>query len=268
MSTLSLYAASKLCSTAGRFLQNLARDPFRPSGSRFTYLQKWARLNYCWINRRPTIPSRTAAALIPGIQKMTVPLEISFQDWNITPLELFYICCMAKATSPKTIFEFGTFDGCTTLHLARFCPQAEIHTLDLPNPQSHFEVGGRFRQTPESSRIQCIRADSRQYNFKPFEGRMEFIFIDAGHDYECVASDTKNAIRMAAKDATILWHDYLSCGGVKQAVDEIAKDHPVVHLMGTEIAVLQMGGHRKGLSDPGTVNGYLNDQLGTWLASD
>ncbi len=199
---------------------------------------------------------------------MNIPLEVSFKDWNVTPLELFYICCFARSISPRSVFEFGTFDGGTTLHLARSCPQAEVHTLDLPNPESHFRVGERFLNTAEAGRIRSIRADSRTFDFAQFKGRMELIFIDAGHDYDCVAADTKNALLMAAPNATILWHDYLSFGGVKKAVDEVARTQPVVHLMGTEIAVLQLGNHRRTSTDQGSSNGYLNDQLGNWLQSD
>ncbi len=261
-------AFTKILSTAARFAGNVLRDPFRPAGDRFGYLKRWARLNYCWVNRRPNIPTRTAASLIPGLNHMVIPLEISFRDWNLTPLELFYLCGIARATAPRRIFEFGTFDGCTTLHLARACPDAEIHTLDLPNPESHFQVGSRFLNTPESTRIRQIRADSRQHDFSPFHGRMELVFIDAGHDYDCVIADTRNALRMVGPDATVLWHDYLSFGGVKKAVDEIAAEHPVHHLAGTEIAILQLGRHRTSHQEKGSSNTHLNDQLGSWLHSD
>lgn len=258
-------AFAKVFSTAVVFGSNVLRDPFRPDGERFGYLRRWLRLNYCWINRRPSIPTRFAAALAPGLSETAIPLEVSFKDWNLTPLELFYVCALAGAVRPRRVFEFGTFDGNTTLHLARNCPEAELWTLDLPDPENHFRVGSRFAGRPEAARIHQIRADSRVHDFSEHRGRMEFILIDAGHEYDCVAADTRNALAMAAPDATILWHDYLSFEGVKRAVDETAVSHPVVHIAGTELAVLQMGAHRVVGGNGGSSNTMLNDQLAQWL---
>ncbi len=61
-----------------------------------------------------------------------IPLEIQYNYWNLNPLEIYYICCIALAKKPKRIFEIGTYNGATTLELAKICCESEIFTLDLP----------------------------------------------------------------------------------------------------------------------------------------
>jgi len=45
-------------------------------------------------------------------------LEVTAQNGNVSPWELFVLPRLTKCKRPKTIFEFGTFDGRTTLDLA------------------------------------------------------------------------------------------------------------------------------------------------------
>lgn len=145
------------------------------------------------------------------------------------------------------------------MHLARNGPDAEVFTLDL-DPNSIDEeqpaiigdevenirgggVGRRFLGTPEAGRIHQLWGDSKAFDYSPFEGGMDFVFIDACHDYTFVKSDTANALRMVSR-GVIVWHDYHpGWPGVVRAVDELLPEHRPVHIAGTTLAVLERDIH-------------------------
>lgn len=143
----------------------------------------------------------------------------------------------AKRLAPRTVFEIGTYLGETTLALARSCPAAQLYTLDLPSPEARkdtaleftdeylferWDRGTAFRGTPEAQRIQCLEGDSARFDFSPYEGRMDLIFIDASHSYSYVKADTQAALKMLSPDGTILWHDYPTYPGIFAYLNELA----------------------------------------------
>jgi hypothetical protein len=57
--------------------------------------------------------------------------------------------------------------------------------------------------TPIEQHITQVHADSRTWESgRPFE----FVFIDGGHDFETLASDTRLALSHGAQ--SVFWHDY------------------------------------------------------------
>ena len=57
--------------------------------------------------------------------------------------------------------------------------------------------------------------------------KIDFVFLDGGHDYKTVKSDLNNSIEVVNNDGTILCDDYnLSYApGVKKAIDEFVEEH-------------------------------------------
>jgi hypothetical protein len=184
--------------------------------------------------------------------------EVTYKAWNMDPMERFCLAAIAQLLKPERIFEFGTFDGATSLLLARSVPTAQIFTLDLP-PESyvppeafgyprspgnyespHDEVGHEFRGTPESERITQLFGDSTTFDFGEFVGRMGLVVVDAGHGYEAASSDSENALRLAGPSGVVVWDDYIpQWPGVIRAVDEAAARHgfSVIRLRGTGFAI-------------------------------
>src|SRR5947209_165101 len=58
--------------------------------------------------------------------------RITWKTSNQDPLERYFLGAWCQTRRPRRIFEFGTYDGTTTLIMARNAPEAEIFTLDLP----------------------------------------------------------------------------------------------------------------------------------------
>lgn len=213
-------------------------------------------------------PKRSFPMMLPEIDPKNIirgdmPVVIHepvADDGNVTLLELFILATLVRSASPRTLFEFGTFDGRTTLVLAANAPeQALVHTLDLPpgevasaraNPEGDTKfagkakTGARFLATPFARRIRQILGDSASFDYTPYARAIDFIFIDGAHSPLYVASDTKNARAMARNtDIILAWHDYRSsCEGVTTVLNRLYKEggmwKRLRHIRGTDLAVL------------------------------
>jgi hypothetical protein len=156
-----------------------------------------------------------------------------------------------------TFFEIGTNRGRTAWTVARNNPDTQVYTLDLPEREAvsdtAFELnqsdrdffvgdwdrGDAYRGTPEEERITTLLGDSATFDFAPYRGSMDFVFVDGAHSYEYVESDTKRALEMLAPDGTLAWDDYPAIPGVYNLLHELAPelDAPLYHLYGTRLVV-------------------------------
>lgn len=203
-------------------------------------------------------PDSAIADLIPGDTALSFR-DFEGQDGNVSPLELIVLSALVRKKKPRALFEFGTFDGRTTLHLALNAPQnARIFTLDLPddkvaearrNPDGDVKfagkvaVGFRYKGTLQEHSITELKGDSLHFDFSPYARSIDFAFIDGAHSFSYVMSDTKNALAMLAEGGIILWHDCRpSCAGVTRALNKFfAEDLRFKNLRrirGTNLAIL------------------------------
>ncbi len=186
--------------------------------------------------------------------------EASGGDGSISALELIAVIKLIKTHNPRRLFELGTFDGRTTLNMAaNSAPEAEVFTLDLPKIQSkpaqlRLEVsdrkyidkdlsGAKYRGTNFESKIRQVFGDSAAYDFAPFFGTVDLVFVDAAHSYEYVLNDSKIALKLLRKTGgVILWHDYGNWDGVTKAVNELFVASPefaeLKQIVGTTLACL------------------------------
>jgi predicted O-methyltransferase YrrM len=124
------------------------------------------------------------------------------------------------------LFEFGTFDGRSSVNLLLNSPEAHLYTLDLPPDvrtlPEEAKVGERLRRPEFEGRYTQLFGDSRTFDFSPYAGQMDLIFIDAGHAYEFVKNDTQRALEMVKRDSgVIIWHDFGQIPGVTRAVEAL-----------------------------------------------
>ncbi len=151
------------------------------------------------------LSDRAPDSVWPGIQGVEVRIRpYAGRYGNVKLYEMAVLCSVAKHVGARTLFEFGTFDGLTTWHLAANCgPEATIWTLDLPldhparSASNHnrkvgkiqgVTVGEKFQGSPEADRICQLHGDSLEFDPAPYRGRIAFCFIDAGHGYDHVAA--------------------------------------------------------------------------------
>jgi predicted O-methyltransferase YrrM len=194
----------------------------------------------------------------PEIEGCRVPMgDVEYRIFNMDPLEQYCLASITALLQPRTIFEIGTYDGTTTLLLARAAPEASIFTLDLPPDSRHDPdidphgamdaafakvggVGSRFRNAPESERITQLYGDSRTFDFSGYLGRMDMVLVDGAHVYEVARLDSENALLMLTPRGIAVWDDYAPhWPGVVQAVDEAGARHgkAIWRLIPTELAI-------------------------------
>lgn len=192
--------------------------------------------------------------LIPEASSLPVNLvEYQYEYGGMPRHELETLCKIVRHKQPRKIFEIGTFLGATTLRLAANS-QAEVYTLDLPpkghpdyvaplviDPESDVypaEPGARFKDTPYAARINQILANSQTFDYSPYYGQFDLVFVDACHHYEFVLRDSHTAFKLIKPDGIIIWHDYANYApGVRQALSEINEQYPILHIEGTSLAV-------------------------------
>lgn len=186
--------------------------------------------------------------------------KLSFENWsfrqgNLTLYELFCVCTIVKAFTPSKIFEIGTFDGLTTLHLAlSSSDNCEIHTLDLPKEEignidftlaggdkelvmkEGFEIGSQYRNHPAAKKITQHYSDSAKFEFEKYLNEFNLVFIDGAHSYDYVRSDTENSLKMVKPGGIILWHDYGSVLDVTDYLNDLSKSMDICRIRNTSLA--------------------------------
>lgn len=189
-----------------------------------------------------------------------LPRHLRNHLWAMPENELLVLGTICKLLDPKSVFEFGTFTGGSTLAIAaNSSPDAKIITLDIPpaDRRTHrtgvgsdipfdYEIGESFLGTQFESKIESVQCETSLFDATPYLGKMDLIFVDADHTYSFATSDTKNAMQMLAPGGVILWHDYRwdddapECEGVTRCVNEFHHaNQNCKEILGTRFAIYQ-----------------------------
>jgi predicted O-methyltransferase YrrM len=192
-----------------------------------------------------SLPSRTLNELLPGIDSalVTAPVTELYRPRDmVVPLaEVLTLAAICRHLQPRRIFEIGTHTGSSTLVMAINVPEeTEILTLDLQPSET---VGSAYRNTEHSSRIHQLYGDSRTFDYAPFLGKVDFVFIDADHSYAGVKSDTEKAFALLRPGGVMVWDDYrwlechVDCVGVTIFLNQLGKTHSVYNIAGTRFGI-------------------------------
>jgi predicted O-methyltransferase YrrM len=195
-------------------------------------------------------------------------LEPDERKGDISLLEVITLAKFIQHYKPERIFEFGTFEGRTTLNLAANSQEgSKVYTLDLLASQFHStqwplapgeerfiekEVSGiRYVGKDCAEKIIQLYGDSATYDFTPLQGMMGVIFIDGSHAYEYVLNDSNVALGLLRNGGgAVLWHDYGRWEGVTGALNQLysTKDEfkGLRQINGTTLVYCVFGKHRGG----------------------
>ncbi len=209
-----------------------------------------------------TIKANRLFALIPERQsrdrivQMKIPIRrIADQpDYSLKLLELMVLIACIRITGAKRMFEFGTFLGNTTLHMAlNSDPDAEIWTLDADDEtlerlgfMETYRWRGQFplefAGTSAEDKIHALRGDSHNFDVGQLAESMDLILVDGDHTAAGVGIDTQNAFRLRRPGhrTCILWHDYdpsdEDCRDIVAALDK--EISPLIHIEDTKLVIL------------------------------
>ena len=144
-------------------------------------------------------------------------------------LDTAVLLALAKLVQPRTYFEFGTYLGVQLINVAaNLPPESRLYTLDLDEDSVAAQQDAKqqrltdeylaakqqkrlaFAGSSFEERITPLRGDSNTYDFTRFHGQMDMLFVDGGHEFPTLQSDTENAFKMLSRDhaGCIAWHDY------------------------------------------------------------
>ncbi len=214
-------------------------------------------------NGRATIPRIDAAGLLDG--SLSVILKFyTFTSGSLTPYERLVLNAVVRKVAPETVFEIGTFDGRTTWNLAaNAADKATVCTLDLPRQDidsTHLSIdaldrsyiekdasGTEYLGTEQGHRIQQLFGDTATFDFSPFEGTIDFVFIDGSHSYEYVKNDSEIGLRLLRSgQGVVVWHDYdrtAEWPGCTRALNELHAGGGAYaglrHISGTSLVILR-----------------------------
>jgi predicted O-methyltransferase YrrM len=204
-----------------------------------------------------TVAKRFGAQTVENVELREIPcIRDAIVAGYLDDYQRLVIATLARGLECRTFLEIGTNRGRTTWTVARNNPELVLYTLDVsagePPDEMAFDLGTddrtffrdascgeAFRDSPESARITQLWGDSATFDFSPYSGTIDMVYIDGAHTYEYVKSDTANALRVLSPTGMIIWDDYTTGSDVYDHVTQIAAslDHPVFHLFGTRMAI-------------------------------
>lgn len=174
-------------------------------------------------------------------------------------LETMLIIAATRIVDARRVFEIGTFLGANTLNMALNLPaDAKVFTLDLDEqhaanlkqlpedaPLTKLHLASQssldFTGTSVAGKINTLIGNSTTFDFSAWKNSIDFSFIDGGHDYATVKSDTENALEIAVTErpSCIMWHDYRSWEypALTCYLDDLAKEREIFHIEDTTLCV-------------------------------
>jgi predicted O-methyltransferase YrrM len=219
-----------------------------------------------WPGTKKTIPEKRLSELLDYRVPVRIT-EVEAVTGNTGITELYILSFFARKLECSSIFEIGTFDGRTALNFAiNSPPGAKVYTIDLPKnaptavalpvtPGDNVHIqrnvtGQRYRNKdreafPEVGKIVQLFGDSATFDFSPFFGKIDMVFVDAAHSYEYVMNDSRIAMKLM-KDGggLIIWHDYdARHDGLTRALNELNEEHHEIeffHIQGTTLVYAEL----------------------------
>jgi hypothetical protein len=211
-----------------------------------------------------------ALSRLMGRRESSLQLRFDSRYGNINLLESIALSHIVHAAEPRTVFEIGTFDGFSTYHLAKNSGKdTRIYTLNLPveegaaenfSPYSLIEyqgdssthaelrdrgLGSIYKTSDVAYKVTQLFGDSLTYDYTAFVGKVDLIFIDGGHSFRHVTTDTDNALRMVSDRGIIVWHDFnTQHRDIHRFLRHLGRGKKLYHIIDTRLVLYFHGGMR------------------------
>jgi predicted O-methyltransferase YrrM len=171
------------------------------------------------------IPAVTLAELLDGHSGAVRAEVCAFPALahSITLPEALGLALLMQKAKARRAFEFGTHRGVSTTQLAANLPEdGTVTTLDLPrdDTRTQFELDNpgdvEVKEFPRKGdlipadllpKVKFLTQDSATFDCQPYEGTMDFVFVDAAHSADYVRNDSEKGWRMLGAGGIIAWHD-------------------------------------------------------------
>jgi predicted O-methyltransferase YrrM len=202
--------------------------------------------------RRSPLPALSGETLelLRSREELVLPPTLWTAPGNQSYSGLTFLIELGRFLEASRVFEIGTYNGATAWCLARNLPESEVHTLDLPLEQEPTLAYGvsdashriRFEQRAYEalplgdSRVVQHWGDSATFDFEPWHGSVDLVYVDGAHSHDYVRADSQTAFELVRESGAIVWDDYWRrIPGVAAALHELSA--PLVRLPGTRLVV-------------------------------
>lgn len=168
--------------------------------------------------------------------EVVLPPRAWFGEGNQSLDGLSFLVGLTRTLNLSSIFEIGTYNGVTAWTLARNANGIVVDTLDLhpdESPSMQIEPGDNNHRIHLETRAYALPSscgevhqhwgDSASFDFQPWAGKCDLVYIDGAHSGPYVQSDTEHAFKMRSKSGVIVWDDYWRpVKGVREVLDRLA----------------------------------------------
>lgn len=209
------------------------------------------------------IPAIDVWDLFPGIEATQVSIGRLLPDEgsSVSFRELVVLCSIARLERARTVFEIGTSLGVTAFNLALNLPEDRVlFTLDLAvveagqaSIETAHEVSisdrkmifaarqsRRFLGSAIEVKVKQLYGDSATFDYGPYKGQCDIVFVDGAHSLAYVAGDRDAAFQLVRPGGLVLWHDYNDgyfWPDVHRHLLQVARQHRIHRIRGTMLAV-------------------------------
>jgi hypothetical protein len=181
--------------------------------------------------------------------------HLPHDEGHVSILELLILSAFAsKLNDTQNFLEIGTFEGITSLNCSLNANNSKVYTLDLPLDHSLNELqdkeyldfdkdlinsdNRRSDIIKDISNVIQLYGDSTKYDFSKTDYSMAF--IDGGHDYQTVKSDTENILKYINKPGSVFWHDYDVTNDVGHYLLNISDEYDIKWIKNTRLCYLKV----------------------------
>jgi predicted O-methyltransferase YrrM len=156
------------------------------------------------------LPTIDLLDLCPTFSEQVAPY--AFLEGGSTPIDLALLKALARRYERCRYFEIGAWRGESAANVASVAKEC----ISLSWSDAEIQRAGWDEQYVAISRffsrnlnnVLHIGHDSKTFDYTPYLGTCDLVFIDGDHSYDGVRSDTERAFRLLRDDrSVIVWHD-------------------------------------------------------------
>lgn len=157
------------------------------------------------------LPLLRLEELFPDFEETVSPY--AYLSGATMPIDIALLKGIARKTSAESYFEIGTWRGESVANVAAVVPQCVTLNLSRKeilalNGNERYADAHAFFSKPLDN-VTHIEGNSQTFDFAPYKGKFDLVFIDGDHHYEAVKKDTQTAFELLRDDkSAIVWHDY------------------------------------------------------------
>lgn len=129
------------------------------------------------------------------------------------PMDIALLKALAMSYKDCAYLEIGSWRGESLANVASVAKECVSISLSAEEMRSFGATDNEVATANFFSRglvnVKHIEHNSHTFDFTPYHGKFDLVFIDGDHHYEGVLKDTVNAFKLLRNDdSMIVWHDY------------------------------------------------------------